>query len=455
MAPIKPLCLLVALFAAASSVFAEADAARAKTALELVGAPNWNDYFPFRLGDSWTYDWKSAGPMAGGGSTTRTRAFEGTSFLSKSVGYKLLSDDGTYHLFTFENGVLAIHSSLESGRYFDYDPALVIASPDVRVGEPLTTTQTTGGRTWTTTLLGLERVEVPLATFERTLAIRVEMRGNDFASTATHYFAPRVGLVAYRYALRDVETGVELLAVDARLRLARLGGVNVSSIGDLGRMTTRSAVPSEDRGLRQQLQAAMERRYTWGADFGGFRGRVELVESGKATIHGTFVVNPDLSVKVDASDEASRAVLRNELSSFVTHRKPTEFDVTYAETTFVQKATDAGGGVVLVAAGDPLLTTYTVNKGEIVEMGRSMGRVSYQAREKAKLKTDDGRLITVEYDVTYRSNETQATIATEHTWDGYTRLGHDWVPQSRRVNREEAGKSSLTRQLTLTDLHAP
>lgn len=452
MKPPNTLCLLLALLAAAPAL--AGGAARGTPAAELVGSPNWNEYFPFRLGDSWTYDWKTSGPMAGAGSAIRTRAFDGTSFLDQSVGYKLVSDDGSYHLYTFDKGVLAIHSSLESGRYFDYDPALVVAAPDMRVGEPRVSEQVSGGRSWKTTLLGLEPIQVPLGTFERALAIRVDMQGSDFSATATHYFAPRVGLVAYRYTLKDTAKNTELLSVDARLRLARLGGVSVSSAADLAGLAVRPSTLSEDRGLRERLREAMDKRYTWDAGFTGFRGRVELVEAGKAPVRATFAIGADLSVKVDAADDATRSLLRNELSSFVTHRKPSDFDVTYAETTFVQKDRNADGSVVLVAAGDPLMTTYTVKDGEIAEMGRSMGRLSYLARERSKLKTDDGRLITVEYDVVYSSNETHTTISTEHTRDGYTHLGGYWVPQSRRVERQE-GDKTLVRELTLSDLRTP
>jgi len=52
--------------------------------------------------------------------------------------------------------------------------------------------------------------------------IRVDMEGPDFTSSATHYFAPKVGLVAYRYALRDASSGKPLLDIEANLRLARL-----------------------------------------------------------------------------------------------------------------------------------------------------------------------------------------------------------------------------------------
>jgi hypothetical protein len=429
-------------------------AAETPSAAALVGPANWNGFFPFRLGDSWTYDWKTSGTLYPGGVAVRTRTFDGTSFIGDTVGYKLVSDDGTFHLYTFERGVLAIHSSLEAGRYFDYDPAIVIAAPDMQVGDVRVTEQQTTGRRWKTTFLGVKPVTVPFGAFEKTLVIQVDMEGPDYSSTATHYFAPHVGLVAYHYVLQDAQKKL-LVGVDAQLRLARLGGVNVTTPADLARLSVRASPPSEDRALRDQLRAAMEKRYTWNAAFPGFRGDVELVEPGKPPVTGRFVVGADLSVRVESDSAAARVALQNEISSFVTQRKPTDFDVAYAQTTFVRKQRRPDGALVVVAAEDPLMTSYTIANGEIVEVGRSMGRVSYVARDRSKHRTDDGRLITIEYDVVYTSNENDATLAVEHTRDGYITLGSYWVPSERRVERQEADRSDAIRELKLSNLRLP
>jgi hypothetical protein len=296
---------------------------------------------------------------------------------------------------------------------------------------------------------------VPLGRFDRVLEVRIDMRGADYSSTATHYFARGAGLVAYRYVLTAGASEKPLLSVDAKLRLARLGGTSVSSIEDLARVPGRRATPAEDRSLRDALRSAIDRRYTWDAAFTGFRGDVVLSEAGKPAIKGTFVVGPDLSVKVEAPDAAARTALRNEISSFVTHRKPAHFDIVHAETTFVKKETRPDGAVVAVAAGDPLATTYVINDGEVLEMGRSMGRVSYLAREREKLRTEDGRTITVAYDVVYSSNENGTTLYTEHTRDSYVRLGGYWVPQARRVEKQQPDARVSTRELVLSNLREP
>jgi hypothetical protein len=443
--------LIPVLLAPAGAFAAQAE----PTAAELVRPGAWNELFPFRLGDSWTYDWKTGGRLAGGGTSVRTRGFDGTSFLHDGVGYKLVSDDGTFHLYTFEDGVLAVHSSLEMGRHFDYDPPVILAAPDLRVGQPLVNEQASAGRRWVTTVLGMQEITVPLGTFPRVLAIQLDMSGPDYVSTAVHYFAPRVGLVAYRYARKEAGGDALLLEVDAQLRLARLAGVNVTTVDDVARIAPHTSSINPDRGLRERVRAALDRRYTWGAGFRGFSGEATLREAGRVVAAGRFEVTPDLSVRVEAPDAAARAALRNEISSFVTHRKPVDFDLEYVDAAFVKMADRPDGSLVVVAADDPLMTTYTLKDDAIVETGRSMGRVSYVARERSRLDTGDGRTITTEYDVTYLSNENHATLSTEHTRDAYTRLGDSWVPAGRVVVKQEPGRADATRELALTDLRAP
>jgi hypothetical protein len=419
-------------------------------------AGDWNDYFPFRLGDSWTYAWRTEGPMATAGSKVRTRSFDGTSFLGQSVGYKLVSDDGAYHLYTFEEGTLAIHSSSEAGRLHYYDPPVVLAWPDMRVGESRTVTQADAGRRWTTTLVGVEDVEVPLGRFSRALAIRLEMDGPDFRSSAVHYFAPHAGLVAYRYELRDAGADKMLLSVRGDLELARLAGVAVSGVADLARVpAAAAAVVGEDRDLRQALKQALGRRYTWGAAFPGLAGEASLSLPGRAPVRGRFLVRPDLTVKVDADDDAGRAALVNEISSFVTLRKEVPFDLTYAETSFRKTGTRPDGGIVVTSAGDSLATTYVLRGGQVAEVSRSLGRVSYLARDRATQATEDGRTLSTEYDVVYRSNETQADIAVENTRDEYVKLGAFWVPAGRRVERTAPGEAPSVRELRLEKLKTP
>jgi hypothetical protein len=428
-------------------------AAQVRTAADLVGPRNWDSYFPFRLGDSWTYDWKTAGTLAPGGTAVRTRVFDGTSFIGDNVGYKLVADDGAYHLYTYEKGILAIHSSSDARRLLYYEPPVIVAAPDFTAGESRTIAQADGTRQFTTTFAGIQDLTVPLGTFTRVLVMRLSMKGSDYSSEAVHYFAPRVGLIAYQYEVKDA-AGEVLMTVDARLRLARLAGADVRTRADLDRLAAESsAVPAaEDRGVREMLKAALAKRYTWPDPFPGFTGAVSIAESGKPAVRGTFEVAPDLSVKVEAADDGARALLRNEISSFITQRKPGEFDVTYAETTFVRRAARPDGAIVIEAAGDPLATIYTIKDGEIVEVSRSVGRLRYIARDRGRLCTDDGRSIATNYDVVYVSNEDGRELSTERTADTYGRVGPVFLPTGRRVERLAPGQPSVVREVRLSDI---
>jgi hypothetical protein len=319
------------------------------------------------------------------------------------------------------------------------------------------TPQTDGTRTFKTTVLGLEDVSVPLGTFPRSLTVRLDMEGQDYSSETVSYFAPRVGLVAYRYLLREAGSRRELLRVDARLRLARLSGVNIARAEDVDRLSAsaRADVVPEDRNVREMLRTALEHRYTWDASFPGFTGEAALVQEGREPGRARFTVEPDLDVRVEGGDSATRAALRDEISSFITQRKPLSFDVTYGETTFVRRAVRPDGAHVIAAAADPLSTTYTVRNGELIEVSRSVGRVSYIARDRRKLTTQDGRTLAIEYDVLYVSNETGAEIAVERTSDTYTELSGYWVPTGRQVERRSPGQPPATRRLTMSNLRRP
>src|SRR5690606_587368 len=146
---------------------------------------------------------------------------------------KLVSDDGAFHLYTFDDGVLAIHSSSEAGRLVYYDPPVILASPDMVVGQPLRVDHEREGRVWQATLTGLEDVDTPFGRLARCLTITLDMRGPDFTSRATHRFAPRLGLVAYDYELRDAADGRLRLHVQARLKLALLAGTHLTGTADL------------------------------------------------------------------------------------------------------------------------------------------------------------------------------------------------------------------------------
>lgn len=422
---------------------------------EASGPAPTDRYFPFRLGDSWTYDWRVDGPKGSPRTLSRTRAFEGTEFVGGGVAFKLVSDDGSYHVYTLRGGTLRIHSSSEEGRVLYYDPPLVLFAPDMRPGEPRLTDNPDTHRKWKTTLVGYEDVTVPLGTFKDCLKIRLEMEAPEHVSDSYHYFAPGVGLVAYRYDLMTPDRRTHELEVDARLRLARLSGIRIASMADvqkLARAGTLSLGGRDDPSARAALRRASDNRYTWDEKFPGFRGRFELKEEGTPPVEGRFEVDRELNVKVQAPTEAARAKVRSEISSFCNHRKHNPFDLVYAGASFKKGASLPDGGVEILAEGDTMGTTYVVRNEEILSVGRSAGRLRYVADNRQQLRTEDGRYITVVYDLTYYSNEDQSAVSREEMEDSYAKVGPYWLPTGRRATRSERGKVTSSFELRLSHL---
>lgn len=412
-------------------------------------------YFPFRLGDSWTYDWRVEGPRGPAQTLSRTRTFEGTEFVGGGVAFKLVSDDGTYHVYTLRSGKLQIHSSSEAGHVLYYDPPLVLFAPDLKAGKPRPTDNPETQRKWKTTLVGYEDVTVSLGTFKDCLKIRVEMEAPDHVSDSYHYFAPGVGLVAYQYDLLTPDRRTHEIKVDARLRLARLSGMRIASMADIEKLAqagTLSLGGQDDPSARAVLRRATDNRYTWDEKFPGFHGNFEYKEEGKPSAVGSFEVDRALNVRVTTPTEAARAQVRSQISSFCNHRKHNPFDLVYAGASFKKGATLPDGAAEILAEGDTMGTTYTVRKDEILSVGRSAGRLRFVADNREQLRTEDGRYITVVYDLTYYSNEDQSPVSREQMEDSYAKVGPYWLPTGRRTTRSERGKVTSSFVLRLSRL---
>jgi hypothetical protein len=416
-------------------------------------SPAANRHFPFRLGDSWTYDWRTEGRVPH--TASRTRTFEGVEFVGGGPAFKLVSDDGTYHVYSLREGALYLNSSAQDGRVLYYEPPVPLFSPDLRPGEPHLTVNADTGRRFRTTLLEPEDVETPLGLFRRCLKVRLEMDAPDYSSDSYHYFAPDVGLVAYKYELVDVYKKTTVVRIDARLRLARLAGVPVASRADvdkLARTETVSLGGPDDSSARDLLRRAWDRRYTWDDKFPGFRGDFEYREQDRPPATGSFAVDRSLEVTVEGSTEAARAAVRSQISSFVTFRRSRPFDLEHAGARFRKGAPTPEGDQELIAEADAMGSSYLVRQDEIRRVTRSVGRLRYVVENRAQMRTEDGRTITLAYDVNYFSNEDQSRVSLESTEDSYAKVGAYWLPTGRVVKRTDRGRNPSSLVLRLTNL---
>lgn len=412
-------------------------------------------YFPFRLGDSWTYDWRTEGRVPHTGS--RTRTFEGVEFVGGGPAFKLVSDDGTYHVYSLREGALYLNSSAQDGRVLYYDPPVPLFAPDLSPGEPRTTVNADTGRRFRTTLLPREDVATALGVFPGCLAVRLEMDSADYTSDSYHYFAENVGLVAYRYELVDRARRRTEVRIDARLRLARLGGVPVTDLQDVAKLARRETLLLEgrdDASARALLKRASEKRYTWDERFPGFQGDFEYREGGGPPVSGRFAVDRAFRVTVEAPSEAAQAAVRNQISSFVTFRRLRAFDDEHKGTRFQKGKPGPHGDVEITAEGDPMATLYLLHEGGIKQMSRSAGRLRFVVTNTSLIRTEDDRTIAVAYDLTYYSNQDDAEVSVETTSDAYEKVGAYWLPAGRTVTRRERGREPWSLELKLKGLRA-
>ena len=424
---------------------------------EAAGGPGpYDKYFPFRLGDSWTYDWKTEGRQPPR-TTARTRSFDSTEFMGGGVAFKIVGDDGSYHVYTLRGGALSIVSSSEAGRVLYHDPPIPLVTPSLQPGQTISTFNADTRRTWKTTLQGFEDVTTPLGTFKACLEVRLEMRSPDHVSDSYHYFSPGVGLVAYRYQLLGADGRTNEIKIDAGLRLARLAGTPIANMADVAKLDRAATVRiagEDDPSARALLRRATEKRYTWDEKFPGFRGSFEYIEDGKPPVRGGFEVGRELEVRISAPTEAARAALRNQISAFISHRKLNPFDLTFAGSSFRKMPAKENGYVEIVTEGDSMGTRYTVRNDEIVKVGRSAGRLRFEARNLSQLHTEDDRYITVEYELVYYSNEDDSEVSVERTLDSYAKFGAYWLPTGRKTTRTERGRQTPGFELKLTDLRS-
>jgi hypothetical protein len=255
--------------------------------------------------------------------------------------------------------------------------------------------------------------------------------------------------------LKAADTGVVEIRIDAQLRLARLSGIQISKTADLERLfknVEETPEGADDAEARKLFKRAGENRYTWDEKFPGFQGDFEYIEEGQAPIGGSFLVDRALNVKIQAPNEAARALLRNEISAFISHRKYNPFDVIYADAVFVRGPSGAKGETEVQVQGDTMGTAYTLWKDEIIRVARAYGRVRFLSNNLANIRTETGRYITVEYDLNYFSTEDQSSISTEKYSDSYSRIGNYWLPTGRKTEKSARGKSTTTILLKLTHL---
>jgi hypothetical protein len=416
-------------------------------------------YFPIRPGDVWTYDWQFRLGNAPPQTVKRTRAFEGREFVNTGNADKLASENGDYALFSLNAQGLWLHGAAEYERDTRYlfDPPIAILTREMKPGQPLVVTQLEeDGKTprqFTSLFEGAAAIETPLGKFNDCLKVTWEMDASVAKQRTTYFLAKGVGIVAYQIEVKSKTAAGFAMTVDARLRLVQLQGKTYTRLDDLQTFGAASLTPAENSKARALFRKAHEALYVWDKKFPGFEATFRLHRSGAPDATGTARVNRQLQVEVQCADAKARAQVHAELSQFVTYRQAKNFEEQFGEgKARIGQGAPRGDTVEInVSDEESAGASYLLRDREIVRVTRSYGRVRFVNQIK-NFKTEDGRYIANEAELTYYSNETGAVAGQTHYQDRYQKNGAYWLPLARQKSETVKGKTE-TLELQFSDLH--
>ncbi len=436
-------------------LFATIAGAQAPGGLE-VGA-----WFPIRQGDTWTYDWTyRIGPerQATAQTVKRTRAFEGREFVNTGMTDKLASENGDYALFSLNESGLYLHGAAEMQRdaRFVFDPPIPILTREMKPGEWLRTEQLAeDGRTVRRFAARYETaaaMSTPMGRFEDCLKVTWTMDDDAQHHATTYYLARGIGIVAYGLEIRVTKPHNFEMTVDARLSLAQLQGRTFRQAADIPLFLAGKKIAPENGRARAMFRKAHESQYGWDKKFPGFAAAFSYARDGETPVEGRLAVSRDLQIEVQCADPTVRAAVHAELSQLVSYRQQKPFLELYGP----DKAQIGFGEIndltseIIVSDETGTGASFLLNDREIIRVSRSYGRVRFVNQVRSQ-KTDDGRFIANQAELSYYSNETGAAVGQTIYQDRYEKVGAWWLPIERRKTETARGKSQSS-QLTLRDV---
>lgn len=424
-------------------------------------------YFPFFQADEWTYDWTYY--MADGTKRTeeRTRSFAGTDFAGRTAAFKLIDNKGSYQLYTYDpaNGI-QMHSSFENragGQILSYQPAVTIIRANQVFGkeykwsEPMVdqpagvTERTRRLQKWTSRIDGYETLETPMGTFE-VLKSTLSWETSKSLSTQTYYFAKGVGIVGMDYSHVDTIAGKRGIALNARLKKAKLQGDLIQKVADVephlaNRAARKTAELADDPEARAIFRAASENRYIWDNGFPGLTADLEIVNLGKPMVLAK--VSVDKNLVLDFECEKCDGQLRSEakayMSQFITHRAPEPFDEKYGvgKAGFKMVNNKRPDGMVEVKVdGDTAMGSWYLvdpKKKEVKKLTRKLGGpIEFMINQERNIRTEDGRYIANYYPVEFymMMGDKKVPLGTMVYDDLFQKNGKWWMPVHRTVKGE-------------------
>ncbi|WP_026101037.1 DUF3386 domain-containing protein [Synechococcus sp. PCC 7336] len=220
-----------------------------------------------------------------------------------------------------------------------------------------------------------------------------------------------------------------------------------------------------DRGqqARELFKQAYENRYTWDNNFPGYSADFELEigydtplgRSGDkvlaaGTYTGSVSVPADLSdlngIEVSGvSDPLAAEWIVNQIKDVITHRKRSDFESAHGKHEFALGGeADATGAVPISVGGDAMGSHYKIRDRQVVQVSRTMGRMSFVINHLDKLETETGYVSTA-YTAVFTDPESGEVLNQLKFEDSYAEYGGYHLMAQQIVKGQSKGKPSYTR----------
>jgi Protein of unknown function (DUF3386) len=229
------------------------------------------------------------------------------------------------------------------------------------------------------------------------------------------------------------------LTLAGRVTEARINGHLIKSADEAKglweKMAAELAAIDDNPDARALFKEASLNRYVWDPELGfrGFTADGWLKIDGSAPILFKMRCSPSLNIEIDAPDAASKSILHEEISQFVTHRQPRKpFEAWYGpEKAKFKLGREMAEGREIFIEGDSMGSNYIIGNKQVKQLSRNIGRMDFTIFNQKYLTVEDGRYIATEYGVTYNLVGTRQEVGRDWFQDAYVKRGAYWVPRSR------------------------
>lgn len=192
------------------------------------------------------------------------------------------------------------------------------------------------------------------------------------------------------------------------------------------------------------FRAAYDNRYTWDAQFPGYRADV-LLKEGNETRTAQVQINADLKFEVlNLADEAAQRTINGQLWEMTIHRVRRSFAETHGDNTFELGKTDETGATEILVGGAAMGNRYRVRDNIVCFVHRKIRDLVVNIETFSTLQTRAGYLSTG-YRSTYLDPETGQVKNPETTFrDTFENIGGYYLLTQRLICTEENGASKIT-----------